>query len=92
MDYNEFCAKLASESDCTEAQVKALFLKMPEVLMDMEVGDKVETPLGDFNKKVRESKRMKSINADKKGEWIFSKRREVVALRIGPALRKLSQH
>lgn len=80
MKYQALVDALVNHLSLDEDDIREVLKAFPEVLMDhLEVGDKVQTPIGTFTKKVREPRRIKDVNT---GEWVETARREYVDLKV----------
>lgn len=83
MDYDELLAALAKRTGLAPEGVQQTLEGLVEILGGLDIGQKIETPLGIFEMKLRQPKRMQDVNTRK---WTRSHRRQIVTLKS--AMRK----
>mgnify|MGYP001317227619 CR=1 FL=1 len=77
MKYMELISKLSKETNLSEEDIRKVLDNLPELLMSMDIGEKVRTPLGTFFAEERPEKRVQLPN----GEWSLAKRKKRVRIR-----------
>lgn len=81
MKYADFVKRLSEETHLDKDVVRVLLDKLPDVLMEMSVGEKVRTPLGTFFCEERPPKKVQLPS----GEW--SQAKKLRRVRIRPSSR-----
>ena len=84
MDYDTLVSKISEETGYDEKTIREILSAMPPILMELEEGSIVQTPLGSFFGKVRKSKPVRLMS----GEWVDSTPRFVINLRPGKQMVK----
>jgi nucleoid DNA-binding protein len=84
MTYDELVTEVARQAGALPEEVRQVFQRLPEVLMRLQVHEKVRTPLGTFVKKAGAKRLIKLPDQDQMAEVPA---REVVKLRPGNKLR-----
>lgn len=77
MKYADFLKRMSEETHLDKDVLRLVLDKMPDVLMEMEVGEKVRTPLGTFFCEERPPKKVQLPS----GEWSQAKKLRRVRIR-----------
>ena len=81
MKYAELVKKIVEETGYESSVVKEILDSLPEILMEMEIGEKVRTPMGTFFCEERPPKKVQLPN----GKW--SQAKKLKRVRIRPSSR-----
>lgn len=84
MKYADFIKRMSEETHLDKDVVRAVLDKMPNVLMEMEIGEKVRTPLGTFFCEERPPKKVQLPN----GKWSQAKKLQRVRIRPNSRMQK----
>lgn len=84
MKYADFVKRMSEETHLDKEVVRAVLDKMPNVLMEMEIGEKVRTPLGTFFCEERPPKKVQLPN----GKWSQAKKLQRVRIRPNSRMQK----
>ena len=84
MTYDELIREIANRTGQTQQATRDTLSTLPEVLMaSLEMDEWVQTPCGTFRKKMRKSKRVRSIQS---GDWIDTDAKVIINLKPGTRL------
>ena len=81
MKYAELVQRLVEETNYDKVVIKEILDSIPEILMEMEIGQKVRTPMGTFFCEERPPKKVQLPN----GKW--SQAKKLKRVRIRPSSR-----
>ncbi len=84
MKYGDFIKRMSEKTYLDKEVIRSVLDKMPDVLMEMEIGEKVRTPLGTFFCEERPPKRVQLPN----GEWSQAKKLRRVRIRPNSRMQK----
>lgn len=84
MRYADLVKQLSDKTKVEKETIKLILDSMPEILMTMEIGEKVRTPLGTFFSEERPPKKVQLPN----GTWSQAKKLKRVRIRPSSRMQK----
>ena len=84
MKYADFIKRMSEETHLDKDVVRVVLDKMPNVLMEMEIGEKVRTPMGTFFCEERPPKKVQLPS----GKWSQAKKLQRVRIRPNSRMQK----
>ena len=85
MKYADFVKRMSEETHLDKDVVRMVLDKMPNVLMEMEIGEKVRTPMGTFFCEERPPKKVQLPN----GVWSQAKKLQRVRIKPNSRMQKV---